>query len=245
MFLSLHNNNRNGMSTYKEVVYMVLDELKLASDDAFFTEEHVIWLTSKYRSMLLKQHYKDIKKDIPESNYQTICITLVRTDAIEGYPCVGGQMLKSVEEIPATITAASTKVYPVGFYNGEHISFVSMDRMRYVGYNRWTRNIIFASLGPDNHLWMTSQNPQYLNMKQARVTGIFDDPEAAADLLCDKDGNKCSILDSEFPIESALLPTLIELCVKELSGSIYRPEDIRNNAGDDMGRMSTPKQTEQ
>jgi len=233
------------MSTYREVVYMILDELKLVSDDASFTQEHVIWLASNYRSMLLKQHYKDIKKDIPESNYQTICLDLEKVDALDGFPCESGYMLKSTKEIPATITSASTKVYPLNFFRGEHISFVSMDRMRFVGYNRWTKNMTYAALGPDRHLWMNSQNPQFLYMKHVKVSGIFDDPSAVADLLCDAEGKHCDILDSNFPIESALLPTLVELCVKELSGSVYRPEDYNNNAGDDFGKMSSPQSTKQ
>lgn len=233
------------MSTYREVVYMILDELKLVSDDASFTQDHVIWLASKYRSMLLKQHYKDIKKDIPESNYQTICLNLEKTEAIPGYPCESGYMLRSKEEIPATITSASTKVYPLNFYSGERIAYVTMDRMRFTGYNKWMNNIIYASLGPDGHLWVNSKNHQFLNMKKARVTGIFDDPDAVAGLLCDESGEHCDILDSNFPIESALLPTLIELCVKELSGSVYRPADISNNSSDDMGRMSAPQPTKQ
>lgn len=233
------------MSTYREVTYMILDELKLVSDDATFTQDHVIWLASKYRSMLLKQHYKDIKKDIPESNYQTICLDLKKVAALKGYPCEEGYMLQSEQEIPATITSASTKVSAGNFFNGERITYISMDRMRFIGHNRWTKNIIYAALGPDNHLWMTSGNPQYLYLRKAQVTAIFDDPEAVADLLCDKNGNHCDILDSNFPLESALLPTLIELCVKELSGSVYRPADVVNNAADNFGRMSAPKQTEQ
>lgn len=233
------------MSTYREITHIILDELKLVSDDASFTQEHVIWLASNYRSMLLKQHYKDIKKDIPESNYQTICLDLIKVEAIDGFPCEGGYMLKSKQEIPATITAASTKVYPLNFFNGERIAFTTMDRMRYIGYNRWMKNIIYAAIGPDSHLWLNSQDPQFLYMKKARVTGIFDDPSAVADLLCDKEGVKCDILDSNFPLESALIPTLIELCVKELSGSVYRPDDTANNSADNFGTMSAPKQTEQ
>lgn len=233
------------MSKYREVVYMILDELKLVSDDASFTQEHVIMLAGNYRSMLLKQHYKDIKKDIPESNYQTLCIDLEKVEALPGFPCEGGYMLKSVQEIPASITAASTKVYPLNYFKGEHISLISMDRMRYTGYNRWTSSVTYAALGPDNHLWLNSKNPQFLYMKKLRVTGIFDDAELAAQLACDEQGNHCDILDSEFPLESALIPTLIELCVKELSGSVYRPEDHNNNAGDDFGKMSAPQQTRQ
>ena len=233
------------MSTYREVTYMILDELKLASDDASFTQEHVIWLASSYRSMLLKQHYKDIKKDIPDSNFQTICLDMERVSPYEGFSCMSGQMLRSKQEVPATITTASTRVYPQSFYTTENISFTTMNRMRYISHNRWMKHIIYASIGPDSHLWMNSQNPQYLYIKKIRVSGIFDDPRKVADLLCDKEGKHCDILDSEFPLESALLPTLIELCVKELSGSIYRPEDYNNNAGDDFGKMSAPQATKQ
>lgn len=48
---------------------MVLDEIKSTSDDAFFNEEHVLFLINNYRNFILKQRYSDIKKPIPESNY--------------------------------------------------------------------------------------------------------------------------------------------------------------------------------
>ena len=40
--------------TYREIVYMILDEIKSVSDDAFFTEDHVIFLAGKIRAFLLK-----------------------------------------------------------------------------------------------------------------------------------------------------------------------------------------------
>ena len=82
--------------TYKEIVYFVLDSLKLVSDDSHFTEAHVLFLADKMRAMLLKQRYSDIRKEIPESNYQTICVPVERTDAIDGKPCTGADYLKSV-----------------------------------------------------------------------------------------------------------------------------------------------------
>lgn len=126
-------------------------------------------------------------------------------------------------------------VYPVDYYQGD-VTYVSRERMRYVGHNRFLQNIIYASLGPDEYLYLKSNNPQYLYMKQARMTGIFENPEDVAELLCESDDNSeaCDILDKDFPMEDALIPPLIELCVKELSGSIYRPEDNKNNAADDL-----------
>ena len=65
------------MNTYRQLVYMVLDELKGSADDFTFTEDHVMFLLSKYRAFLLKQRYADIKKPMPESNYQTLCLELI------------------------------------------------------------------------------------------------------------------------------------------------------------------------
>ncbi len=40
--------------TYKELAYLVLDELKLTSDDSLINENHVIFLLSKYIYQLSK-----------------------------------------------------------------------------------------------------------------------------------------------------------------------------------------------
>jgi hypothetical protein len=42
------------MSTFRDIVYMIMDELKLSSDDSYYTEDHIIFLISKYRAFLLK-----------------------------------------------------------------------------------------------------------------------------------------------------------------------------------------------
>jgi hypothetical protein len=39
---------------WKELVYIVLDELKLVSDDSTFTEDHVMFTLNKYRAFVLK-----------------------------------------------------------------------------------------------------------------------------------------------------------------------------------------------
>lgn len=228
------------MSTYKELVYICLDELKLHSDDAVFTEDHVIFLLNKYRVFLLKQRYSDIKKQIPESNYQTICLDLIEVPAISGEPCEGGSYLRSKEKVPFLMKIGNPKVYPVDYYQGE-ITYVSRERMRYVGYNKYLKNIIYASLGPDNYLYFKSFNPQYLYLEKARMTGIFEDPQVASELQCsDENGNiVCDVLDRTFPIEDALIPPMIELVVKELLGAEYRPADETNDAKDNLSDVTS------
>lgn len=225
---------------YKDIVYMVLDEIKSTSDDAFFTEEHVLLLVNNYRNFILKQRYSDIKKPIPESNYQTICLNLIQVPAIAGVPCGGGTFLRSKEKVPFMMKIGTPKVYPINYYLGE-ITYVSRERMRYVGYNKYLQNIIYASLGPDNYLYLQSSNPQYLYLEKIRLTGIFENIESVSDLLCDDSGNSinCDIMDKTFPIEDALVPPIIELVVKELLGAEYIKKDEENNAKDDLPEVTS------
>ena len=219
---------------------MVLDELKLSSDDAQFTEDHVMFLLNKYRAFLLKQRYSDIKKQIPESNYQTICLDLIQVPAISGDVCEGGTYLRSKDKVPFLMQIGTPRVYPFDYYQGE-ITYVSRDRMRYIGYNRFLQNIIYCSIGPDNYLYFKSFNPQYLYLEKVKFTGIFQDSIQASDLQCPNDNGDiiCNSIDRTFPIEDALIPPLIELVVKELTNSIYRPEDESNNAKDDLVNKTT------
>ena len=215
---------------------MVLDELKLTSDDSIFTEEHIIFLAGRYRSFLLKQrYYSDIKKQIPESNYQTICLDLTTAEVVEGLPCEGGYFLRSLDDVPALLPVGNTRIgLPDSLFKGD-IAYVSPDRLRYVGNNRWLSNIIYASIA-GGKLALKSDNPQYLYLEKATIRGIFENSEEASELECDNQGNPdtCDILDREFPMEDALIAPLIELITKELSPSIAAPEDKENDANDNL-----------
>ena len=222
--------------TYREIIYIILDQLKNTSDDSLFTEDHISFLADKYRTFLLKQRYSDIKKQIPESNYQTICLDLIKVPAIDNYSC-GGYYLKSKEKIPYLMKIGNTVVYPTDYYQG-NITYISRDRMRYVGYNKWMKNIIYCSLAPDGYLYFKSENPQFRYLEKVRFTAIFEDAEKVSELSCDdNDTNSCTLLDKIFPLEEALVPTLIELIVNEIKKATYSPEDQANNAEDDLADM--------
>lgn len=226
--------------TYREIVYAVLDQLKLISDDTYITEEHALFLLSKVRGAILKQRYSDIRKDIPASNYQTICLELEPVSAISGASCEGGQYLRSKEKIPSTISIGTETIYPIDFYQGVNIAYISRERMRFVGHNKWLQNIIYASLGPDNYLYFNSANPQFLYLKQVKMTGIFEDTEEAANLECDdtKD-DSCDILDKKFPLEEGLVTTVIDITLKYLSAASYAPKDEANDSKDELSDIMT------
>ena len=43
------------MSTYREVIYMVNDQLKFFSDDASYTEDHIKFIINNLRSWILEK----------------------------------------------------------------------------------------------------------------------------------------------------------------------------------------------
>ena len=233
--------------TVGEIVYMCLDLAKAAtSDDSFFTEEHVIFLLKKYRSFLIKKEQEKEKSttDIAsEFEYQEICLDLEKVPAIDGEPCTGGYYLRTTKPIPKILEGTTPRVYPIDFYQGINVAFVSRDRMRFVGSNPYLQNIIYTSLGPNLHLYLNSSNPQFLYLEQLRVSAVFEDFDDAADLLCDSEGNdaSCDVLDAAFPIREYLVPPLIELVVKELTGAKFQPVDSQNNAKDNLAEISTTK----
>lgn len=229
----------------KEIVYMVLDLAKAAtSDDSFWTEDHVIFLLKKYRSFLIKKEQEKQKAttDIAsEFEYQQICLDLEKVPAIDEEPCTGGYYLRTTKKIPKILEDNQPRVYPVDFYQGINISYIPRDRMRYVGTNKFLQNIIYVSLGPDLHLYLNSSNPQFLYLKKLRMSAVFEDFDDISCYLCDEDGNSkaCDVLDEVFPIREYLVPTLMELVVKELTSAKYQPVDEHNNASDDMSKVST------
>lgn len=228
------------MAKYKEIVSMVLDELKVTSDDSVYTEGHIIFLAGRYRSFLLKQRYStDLKKHIPESNYQTICMNLEPVEAIEGLPCIGGYYLRTTEKIPDILPFGINRIYSSGsYYNGD-ITLVSKDRFKYTGYNKWLKNTLYATLDPSNRIYLRSENPQFMYLESIKFTGLFENAEKASEMECESsaDDGSCDILDKEFPLEDALVAPMIELITKELSPSILAPEDKENNANDELSAV--------
>lgn len=222
------------MTTYRELCYMVLDELKLMSDDNYFNEEHCMFLLKHYRNMLLKQRYSDIRKKIPDSNKQTLCINL---EIYQPDECSELQ-LRSIEKLPDTLGIYNITV--TTYDESSTISFVSREQFKYSGTNKYTKNLLYATRGGDGKLYIKSNNPQFKYLKKVKVIGVFEDVDIANELSCCKsDEQECDIMESSFPIESALINTLIQTVVKELSGSLYIGKDESNDAADDTNSINT------
>lgn len=226
----------------KEIVYYILDACKAISDDVIVNEEEVLFLLKRYRAFLIKKDKEENDLDSSsEFEYQEICLDLEKVPAMDGEPCTGGYYLRTKQKIPKVLAGTTPRVYPMDFYQGINVVYIPRDRMRYVGTNRYLQNIIWVSLGADNHLYLFSNNPQFFYLKKLRMLAIFEDFDEATDLLCDCDCNdkSCDVLDAVFPIKDYLVPQLIEACEKEILGIMYRPADTINNAKDDLADLAS------
>lgn len=225
--------------TVAEIVYSCLDLSKSStSDDSYITEELVLFLCRKYRAFLIKkeQEKKASTEVMDTFEQQEICLDLEQVPALDGEPCTGGYYLRTTKPIPKIVEGTQPQVYPIDYYQGTNITYVSKDRMRYVGSNRYLQNIIYSSIAPDFHLYLKSSNPQFMYLKKLRMSATFEDFDQLSGLLCDDSGEvqECDVFKMEFPIREYLVPTLIELVVKELTEVAYKPVDVKNNDKDDL-----------
>ena len=228
------------MYTYNHVVYMILDYLKIASDDAYYTPDHIIFLLNKYRAYVLKSKYENSSDTPSDTNYQTLHIEFKEKDRIEDQEC-SGSYLVSKGVLPDSLNIGSPMFAGKDLFQGD-ISFVTPIRFKYVGFNKWMRNITYATF-EGGKIYMKSCNPLAYYLKEGTYRDIFTDPLEAAALTgeypVDENGELCNPMEVEFPLEDNLLPLLMQYVVKELSGASYKPRDTENNADDDLSKLAS------
>lgn len=227
----------------KELVYTIIDQAKLLSDDAEFDEEEILFLLGKYRAFIIEQRYLKDNSAPSSDNFQELCIDLLPFSPTTGVRC-GRTYLRSKKVIPGTVGNRTPNVYSIDPMFPDNMIFVDRSRIRFVGNRQFEKNFIYCSIMADGHLWVTSMNPQFMYINMVKMSGIFSDFIKANELSCDKD-DICDIMESEFPIDSALVPTMIEAVLKDILGAAYRPKDFKNNAMDDLSRIAQEQQQPQ
>lgn len=214
----------------KYVVYYCLDAIKAISKESSVNESHVLYLLDKYRAMLLKK-YALGRNPLSDSNYQTICLDLVPAQS----NCDNFITLSSTHTIPTTLNVLQPTLLFENGMESERFIFVPLKRFKAVTYNKWNSKFLYCTIGTDNKLYIKSTNHQSSYLKKIRMKTVFEDYAGASELEC---GNTfCDIMDSEFPLEPALVPELIAYVIKDGLGIIYRPKDDINNASDDLADL--------
>lgn len=221
---------------------MVLDLLKETSDDAFYTDEHVVFLANHLRAYLIERKYRRSRNtpfaSVSDQNKQQICIDLEKTDMLPG-GC-GGYWLKSTEKIPDMVDVSEPTLSTPSDMLFSAVTWIAPERMPYIGYNKWLKNIIYAAKSTDGYLYLTGQSPYFQHLEQLKMEAVFNDAEAAAAMSCEADSSsgECVFMDSTFPLEDALVMSCIEMIVQEIAGSRYAPEDKENDASDELSDVN-------
>lgn len=218
------------MSTYREIIYIVLDEIKARSDDSIFNENHVRFLVDKYRMMILKKIQEKTKGVLSQSNYQTICVPMVSRS---GDICDEFNYLKSSIEVP-TISDLSEPSIRIKDSSIE-ISNISKERLNYAGSSKYSGNTIYGTLEGSTYTLKSRKSLKYV--KTVQISAIFEDASKAAELSCNSSSSENAdggcYLDATFPMEDAYVPMIIDYVVKELTQAYYRPEGTANNSTDE------------
>ena len=197
------------------------------SDDFTYTEDHIAYLLDKFRAFLLKQRYgNDPKKHVPYSNYQTIIVNFTNLDTELPY-------FISETKIPYVMQLGIPRISSEGYYYDYTFEFTSRERLPFVGNNKFLKKIWYCAIDAQNKLCIKAPSLKIFVSEDSplsvELTAIFENPREVESMD----------LDSNIPIEESLITTLIELVVKELASSVYRPSDDVNDNRDGNADMHT------
>lgn len=243
--------------TYREIIYIVTDLCKQFSDDTTLTEDHVLFLLNKYRGTLLYQYSKQ-KMLVPHENYQTILIKFNPLSGIHPDSPTKqyyGAQFESNHEVPKLMSIGNPLAYTYhwfidshsGIYNG-HINIISRERMRYIGYSNLVNEVYFC-IAPD----IDAKHKAYVKVHNSKIedsslpdlptldsenhvylTGVFEDAIMASQL----EPGFSDLYSATFPIDTSLIPNLLQAVVKDILGASYRPKDGTNDANDDLASLA-------
>ena len=221
---------------------MILDELKLTADDAYFNKEHVLFLMNNYRSLLLQSRYGSSGGLIPAANSQVIRLSLRRAPADDD---PSATTLCSEEEIPGLVHRDGFERLRLSLWGSPRgdlcFTHVNADAFRVCTFGKWRSLFAYFTSGVDKHLYLKSVSPEFKYLRQIHVEGIFSDTLHAASLSLDPG---CTVVDTSviaYPLEQALVGPLIQSVCKELGVILYSPVDTENNAFDDIPGPGTSR----
>ena len=217
--------------TYRDVIYIVLDELKQFTTSIPFEEEHIAYLLTLSRAVIIKQKYSNSKIEIPPEVMQKVPFKLVQRHGIitsnRSFDLInlnGSHLFYSVD-IPSLPNVELTQT--------------TISRFKYLNINKWLANIAYYTINEMGKLIFKVPNSisSLFTSSSTEVDAyynvILEDPRKI--FLYDDD-----YLDRDFAINGDLLRIIIDLTLADLYKHIHLPEDTINNGKNDL--VAQPQQ---
>lgn len=227
--------------TKNEMIFTVFEKLKIQSDDTNLSQELVSSLLDTKRAMLIKQQYSAKPWHMPKEVKQELCMSLKLVDNVNGYSCAG-KMLQTNFVLPSSIKVKG-KEGPLLVRKEDNsviaVNIISTERIPFLFSNKFTAMLTYAAVDYDGKLVIISGDNKIKFLQQVKVTDVYEAPELAFDYECSVSAN-VDVWDLEYPIEVAMIDTIINMVVQDLSRTLQLPTDEQNNATDDRGQAQQP-----
>lgn len=219
--------------TKREIIYTIFEKLNIHSDDTKLSEELISSLIDTKRAMLLKQQYAKNAWHMPIEIKQELCLNVSLVDKVSGYSCAG-QILSTSSPLPRSIKIKG-KEGPLIVRKADSseiaINIVPIERLPFLFENRFTQHLTYCAVDMDGKLLLISKDNKLRFLKSIRVSDIYEQPDDAHALACDTPN--VEPWDLHYPVESAMVDTIVDLVTKELTRSLGIPADNVNDAADD------------
>ena len=223
----------------RTIIYTVLEKLKIHSGDSKITPELISSMIDTKRAMLLKSRFSRNTWNIPIEIKQEVCMDIERVDTIDGFS-LAGKTIRTAFAIPGSIKIRG-KDGPLMVRRQDGLSIpiniVPIERLPYIGSNKFTAMLTYACIDYDGRLILTSTSDKLKFIKEIKVTNVFENPEDVYELEC-RDNNDYGDIepwDMEYPVETSMVDEIVEMIVKDLFNTIRLPEDKTNDSLDERG----------
>ena len=236
------------MKTYREIMYMIFDLLKIGDlDESQFTEGHLIDLIDYHRALILKQRYTDVTKSVSMANYQTLTFQVDYKDNPDFAFYSGEDVLPSIMPIGVIRTWDSAEYR--GYNSVKIHNHVPYNRFRFITQNKYNKNQEYTSINDEGKGCYLGNRipgdytggsliPPIAMGKTKAMSAVY---ESAKEVylyngVLDKD-----LIDCGVPIEERLIKDLISSISAILKESLYLPKDEFNNDRNDLDNIPTGK----
>ena len=242
------------MLTLNQMIGQIYEGLNINTDDTVLEERYLIDLINQARAFHLRNELNKFRTADDTVIQNLPCVDLVIADAtlVPGLSLPSGcKLLKSKNRLPDTIelhhTDGIVSVGSVQFLNIP-FSYVDFKKVPYLGYSRYTKNVVYSFL-LDGYLYLYSHgNSKYALMETVMVRGIFEDPTQAAN-YCDLEGQPCFNYNSPYPIASWMFEVAVKPQVmQQVAMKLQQPIDMDNDGNDDkvkLGLTASPSVQQQ
>lgn len=219
---------------YTKVIYSIRERLRQLVDDSDIDDREILFNVNNQRALFYRNQYNQRNRIVDEEVKQLLNVTMEQApDEVcgNGVNCF---LIKSTKPIPSTLELHhKSAVFKATSkeLTGYPFSIVTWNQFPYTSLNKYTKNEIFVSIGPDGYLYAKSSNKLIKFVETILMTMILEDPTDIKDFILCPTGVGCFDLDTfDYPIKAYAFAQIVEQVMTVFLGKLQTPEDEENDS---------------